>query len=129
MRKRETKPFYVPVMTVTTELDWDKLHQFVSDFTDRYAKQLNDGRDLRFVYEFELSCFETGLKHFYLGETYTNSDGVVMKVIDRREDMLVIECDGENFGVDYWHEDGMEYCIMDDTVWSADDIQHNETND
>lgn len=129
MRKRETQPFYIPVMTVTTDLDWDQLHKFNDDFISRYAKELNDGRDLRFIFEFELSCFETGLKHFYLGQTYTNSDGEVMKVIDRREDMLIIKYDGDYYGIDYFHNDGMEYCVMEDTRWSAADTTQCLTND
>lgn len=116
----------MPVPQVKYGLSEQEVHDFVDEFTNRYAVQLNEGRDLRFVYDFELSCLETGLKHFYLGQTYTNPDGDKMVVVDRREDMLVIDYKGEWYGVDYWHEDGMEYCLMEDTRWSAGDIQPNE---
>lgn len=106
----------------------EQVHRFVDEFTTRYATQLNEGRDLRFVYDFELSCLETGLVHFYLGQTYTNESGEKMTVIDRREDMLIIEYDGDCFGVDYWHEDGMEYCVMEDIRWSAGDTTECSTN-
>lgn len=124
--KRKSESYYMSVPQVKYGLSEQEVHDFVDEFTNRYAVQLNEGRDLRFVYDFELSCLETGLKHFYLGQTYKNNDGEVMKVIDRREDMLIIEVDGEYFGVDYWHEDNMEYCVMEDTRWSAGDIQPNE---
>lgn len=116
----------MPIQQVKYGLSEQEVHDFVDRFTTRYAGLLNEGRDLRFVYDFELSCLETGLRHFYLGQTYKNKEGEVMTVIDRREDMLVIEVDGEYFGVDYWHEDGMEWCVLEDTRWSADDIQQNE---
>lgn len=121
---RNTIPFYLNIPY--TGLTPDEVHKFVSDFTDRYATQLNEGRDLRFVYNFELSCLETGLVHFYLGQTYVNEDGETMTVIDRREDMLVIEYGDDYYGVDYYHEDGMEYAVMDGIRWSAADIQPNE---
>lgn len=123
---RNTRPFYMSVQQVQYGLSEEQVHRFVDEFTTRYATQLNEGIDLRFVYDFELSCLETGLQFFYLGQTYTNSDGEVMKVIDRREDMLIIEYEDEYYGVDYWHEDNTEYCVMEDTRWSATDIQPNE---
>lgn len=109
-------------------LDQEDVHKFNEEFTTRYANHLSEGRDLRFVWEFEISCKETGLKFFYLDREYTNEDGKVMKVIDRREDMLVIEYEGEYYGCDYWHEDGMEYCVMEDTRWSAADTTESTTN-
>lgn len=124
--KSKSESFYMPIQQVKYGLSEQEVHDFVDEFTTRYAVQLNEGRDLRFVYDFELSCLETGLKHFYLGQTYTNKDGDIMVVVDRREDMLVIEYKGEWYGVDYWHEDGMEWCVMEETRWSADDIQQNE---
>lgn len=125
---RNTRPFYMSVPQVQYGLSEEQVHRFVDEFTTRYATQLNEGRDLRFTYEFELSCLETGLKHFYLGQTYTNSDGEVMTVIDRREDMLVIQYGDEYYGVDYYHEDGMEYCVMEHTRWSAADTTESTTN-
>lgn len=122
--KERNNPFYAKIQA-NNELNWEKLHQFNFDFVTRYAKQLSDGKDLRFVFEYELSCAETGLKNFYLGKSYKNSDNEVMTVVDRREDMLVIEYKGEYYEVDYWHEDDIEYCIMDDIEWSATDIQAN----
>lgn len=107
-------------------LSEEQVHKFVDEFTTRYATQLNEGRDLRFTYEFELSCLETGLQYFYLGQTYVNEDGEVMTVIDRREDMLVIQYGDDYYGVDYFHEDNMEYAVMDGITWSAADIQPNE---
>lgn len=124
--KSKSESFYMPIQQVKYGLSEQEVHDFVDEFTTRYAVQLNEGRDLRFVYDFELSCLETGLKHFYLGQTYTNKDGDIMVVVDRREDMLVIDYKGEWYGVDYWHEDGMEWCVMEETRWSATDIQPNE---
>lgn len=124
--KRKSESYYMSVPQVKYGLSEQEVHDFVDKFTTRYAGLLNEGRDLRFVYDFELSCLETGMRHFYLGQTYANPDGYTMVVVDRREDMLVIEVDGEYFGVDYWHEDGLEWCVLEDTRWSADDIQPNE---
>lgn len=121
---KKENPFFAKIST-NENLDWDKLHQFNFDFVTRYAKQLSEGKDMRFVFEYELSCFESGLKNFYLGQTYKNSEGEIMKVVDRREDMLVIEYQGEYYEVDYWHEGDVEYCIMNDIEWSATDIQAN----
>ena len=123
---RNTKPFYMDIHQVHYGLSEEQVHRFVDEFTTRYSKQLNEGRDLRFCYEFELSCLETGLVHFYLGQTYVNEDGETMSIIDRREDMLVIQYGDDYYGCDYWHEDGVEYCVMDEITWSAADIQPNE---
>lgn len=122
---KKENPFYAKIST-NNELDWGALHKFNFDFITRYAKQLSEGKDLRFIFEYELSCFETGLNCFYLGKTYTNPDGKVMTVIDRREDFLVIEFEEELYVVDYWHEDNIEYCLMVDIEWSTKDIQANK---
>lgn len=122
--KERNNPFYAKIKA-NNELDWEKLHQFNFDFVTRYAKQLSEGKDMRFIFEYELSCFESGLKCFHLGQTYKNLNGGVMKVVDRREDMLVIEFVEELYSVDYWHEDNVEYCILDEIEWSAEDIQAN----
>lgn len=123
--KERKNPFYAKINTNDT-LDWGKLHDFNFDFCTRYAKQLSEGKDMRFIFEYELSCYETGLKCFRLGQKYTNSEGEEMTVADRREDMLVIEYKNEFYGIDYWHEDNIEYCIMNDIEWSSEDIQENK---
>lgn len=123
--KERNNPFFAKIQA-NNELDWEKLHQFNYDFCTRYAKQLSEGKDMRFIFEYELSAFETGLKCFYLGKMYKNYWGQTMTVVDRREDMLVIEYQGEYYGVDYWHEGNIEYCNWDNEIeWSADDIQAN----
>ena len=35
---------------------------------------------------------------------------------------------GSEDGVDYYHEDGMEYCVMEHTRWSAADTTESTTN-
>lgn len=122
---KKENPFYAKIKA-NNELNWGKLHDFNFEFCSRYAKQLSEGKDMRFIFEYELSCFETGLKNFYLGKTYTNPDGEVMTVVDRREDFLVIEYQNEYYAVDYWHEDNIEYCLMVDIEWSTKDIQANK---
>lgn len=125
MRKEGENPFFAKISASNT-IDWGDLHQFNFDFCTRYAKQLSEGVDLRFVFEYELSCFETGLNCFHLGQKYTNEEGETMTVVDRREDMLVIEYNGEFYGVDYFYEGNIEYCIMNNIEWSVKDIQANK---
>lgn len=120
--KERKNPFFAKNDTP----DRDKLHDFNFDFCSRYAKRLSEGKDMRFIFEYELSCYETGLNCFHLGQKYTNPEGEEMKIVDRREDFLVIEFAEELYSVDYWHEGGTEYCIMGDIGWSSEDIQENK---
>lgn len=121
--EKNREQFKVTIKKVKYGLTDEDVHKFVDEFTSRYSTQLNEGKDMRFIYDFELGCLETGLKHFYLGCVYVNGDGDVMKIIDRREDFLIIEYDGDCYEADYWHDDCLEYCVLDGMRWSADTMQ------
>ena len=80
MRKRNQHPFTIPMIQVYTNLDWDELHRFNDEFTTRYADILSQGVDYRNVFERELSCFETGIKCFHIGDEYQIGDRYTIKI-------------------------------------------------
>lgn len=113
IRKRETQPFYIPVIPLVTELDWDKLHQFNDEFTTRYAKQLSIGFDLTNVFERELSAFETGIKFFEIGKKYTSEGHTVKIVCQIEEAFFGVVLDGEEeYQVEIMHDEESEYFIV-----------------
>lgn len=113
IRKRETKPFYIPVIPLVTVLDWDKLHQFNDEFTTRYAKQLSIGFDLTNVFERELSALETGIKFFEIGKEYTSEGHTVKIVCQIEEAFFGVILDGEEeYQVEIMHDEESEYFIV-----------------
>ena len=80
MRKRNSNPYTIPMIEVTTNLDWDRLHQFNDEFTTRYADILSQGVDYRHVFERELSCHEAGIKYFHIGDEYQIGDRYAIKI-------------------------------------------------
>ncbi len=110
MRKRETQPFYIPVMTVTTDLYWDQLHQFNDEFISRYSKQLSCGINMTNVFERELSCFETGIRYFEIGKEYTSEGHTVKIVCQIEEAFFGVILDGEEeYQVEILHDEKSEY--------------------
>lgn len=101
-------------------LDRNDIHKFNDEFTSRYADRLSKGEDLKFVWEFELGCVETGLKYFELDKSYTNLLGLTITVRNRREDFIIVEYEGELYEADYGHEDGVEFLVLSDALWYAD---------
>lgn len=80
MRKRNSNPYTIPMIEVTTNLDWDELHRFNDEFVSRYSDILSQGVDYRNVFERELSCFETGIKYFHIGDEYQIGDRYTIKI-------------------------------------------------
>ena len=113
MRKRETQPFCIPVMTVTTNLDWDDLHRFNDEFISRYSKQLSCGLDMTNVFERELATFESGIKFFEIGNEYTSEDHTVKIVCQIEEAFFGVILDGEEeYQVEIMHDEESEYFIV-----------------
>lgn len=101
-------------------LNQEDIHKFNESFSSRYASRLSKGEDLKFVWEFELGCVETGLKYFELDKSYTNKLGLTITIRQRREDFLIVEYDSELYEADYGHEDGVEFLVLSDALWYAD---------
>ena len=86
MRKRNSNPYTIPMIEVTTNLDWDELHRFNDEFVSRYSDILSQGVDYRNVFERELSCFETGIKCFHIGDEYQIDDRYTIKITCQLEE-------------------------------------------
>lgn len=114
MRKRITEPFTIPVVEVSTNLDWDDLHKFNDDFVTRYSDILSTGVDMRNVFERELSCHETGIKFFEIGKEYIVSDRYKIKVVCQIEEYAlgVIVNDDYDIELEIFHDDESEYLML-----------------
>lgn len=107
--KRITKPFTIPVIDITTSLDWEQLHEFNDTFITRYAKQLSEGKDMRNVFERELSCYETGIAFFEIGAEYFQNGHSLEVLCMIEESSFGVLFDGEELMVDIQHDDESEY--------------------
>lgn len=116
---RKSNPFTIPMIQVSTNLDWDALHQFNDEFVSRYSDILSVGNDMRNVFERELSCFETGIRFFEITKLYTIDErysffitGQIEEyafgvcVVDKKlNDECVEECE-------IFHDDESEYIYI-----------------
>lgn len=104
-----------------SRLTREEMHAFIGEFVSRYYGRLSEGRDMRELFDFELTCKEDGFRPFYLDMTYTNSAGKSMTVKDRRDDFLIVEYDGELCEADYWYDEDVEWLVVEGERWSSTD--------
>lgn len=112
-----------------TGLTQNEVRKFNEEFITRYSGRLSKGEDLRFVWEFELSCLETGLKYFKLDTEYTNLLGMTVTVRQRREDFLIVEYEGDMYEADFGHDGESEFLVLSDAIWRADFTPEEDTTE
>lgn len=119
MRKRNSNPYTIPMIEVTTNLDWDELHKFNDDFITRYSDILSAGVDMRNVFERELSCHETGIKFFEIGKEYSLNERYSIMITGQMEEHSFAVCVNDNkFNDEYveeceiFHDDKTEYIMV-----------------
>lgn len=108
--------YYIKIATPLTK---EQIHEFNSDFITRYAEPLSEGIDMIAVWERELSCLETGIVPFEIGNEYSLNGRFTVKILSQIEehsfgvlvtdnmynDEYVEECE-------IFHDDQSEYIMV-----------------